>query len=58
MGDMACRGFKGMGKAMQVGGADVEGVGVVGGSSIITMSGCRSNRVDCNVCLIYDKPCI
>lgn len=46
MGDMACWGFMGMGKVMEVGGTDEEGVGVVGGSSI-TMSGCRSNRVDC-----------
>lgn len=47
MGDIACWGFTGMGEAMEVGGADVEGVGVVGGSSIITMSGYRSNRADC-----------
>lgn len=36
-----------MGEATAASGADVEGVGVVGGSSIIAMSGCRSNRGDC-----------
>lgn len=51
MGDEDGWGFTGMGKVTDVGGAVVKGVGVVGGSSIITMSG--EKHVDCMTETLY-----